>query len=871
MKKLINTILAAAAVFGLFACTQPEPETPKAPATVFEIDDLEALPADAGTFSVGITTNVAFTVSVPSDVSWLRYVETKAAEQTAPATRKTVTFEIDLNEADAMRQARVSFLDSAGEVLKNFTVIQKAGGGIEFEVGTPSDVSVSGEHVSLDVTSNVPFDVVPEIDWITVFSKTQTSVVLAVEANGNTEARDGVVNFFREGTDKLIGTVTIHQMEPAIIIKSPDGTSGYQSVLVANLAYMALTSGPAEITFAKGTHEGDFVLQSGSVPVTITGNGVATLDGTIEIDGVEATIKDLTIAPSKEGALPIFETSYNYQHGIFVHKAGYGLRIENVKIDMSNLGSDATGIFLLSEGEKGTKTDIVRNNTVDGGASGHRLMQAYGAKASITGNTFVNPYSSYAVRIGESGGEVLVSGNTFSGTPGCGVHFHGLKNSTITLGNGSKDTNKFGDIATPYKANSDVTGDGNTFAPPVTYTDGVVTIVADPNAPATLSRVWGKYNGSTGAWDDEITDCSNWNRNGIISGDYVYVPICGNEEGKYGVAVFDLYTGDYIRTITNGFTKEGRFWTSGIVKMAGYDGDVIYVSNMAMGDSNQDLVVYRMIEPDSEGVPTKAEEAMRYTVPAGERYGDKMTSWGSTDDGLLTFVSFYHDSSVKQYRSFVEFLITADVINSTPHINENNAKVIALAGKSGLQTGGIYLWASTTTEDNATRQGIYASNQDIRFVSAYWYSKFEGYYNFLTDRSHSWDDDPGSILANTGNYDSNALDPRLVFIGGVRYFAYTVVELDSEGKSSGYLRMVRIPDASGNSGLPLFDCCWAVKDDDSAFQRYPIGDTDDFLAVGNEGTNKTGFCDIEYKGEHGEEVYILSGVTSTGMSVFKVD
>ena len=868
MKKLIITILAAAAVFGLFACTQPEPETPKAPATVFEIDDLEALPADAGTFSVGINTNVAFTVSVPSDVSWLRYVETKAAEQTAPATRKTVTFEIDLNEADAMRQARVSFLDSAGEVLKNFTVIQKAGGGIEFEIATPDDVPVAGGTVSLAITCNVPFDAASEVDWIEVKTKTATSIELEVAPNTTTEARDGKVNFYREGTENLIGFVTLHQMEPAIIIKSPDGTSGYQSVLVANLAYMALTSGPAEITFAKGTHEGDFVLQSGSVPVTITGNGVATLDGTIEIDGVQATIKDLTIAPSKEGALPIFETSYNYQHGIFVHKAGYGLRIENVKIDMSNLASDATGIFLLSEGEKGTQTDIIRGSTIDGGASGHRLMQAYGAKVSITGNSFLNPYSSYAVRIGESGGDVLVSGNTFSGTPACGVHFHGLKNSTITLGNGSKDTNKFGDIATPYKANSDVTGDGNTFAPPVTYSDEVVSIVVDPNAPATLSRVWGKYNGSTGAWDDEITDCSNWNRNGIISGDYVYVPICGNEEGKYGVAVFDLYTGDYIRTITNGFTKEGRFWTSGIVKMAGYDSDVIYVCNMAMGDSNQDLVVYRMIEPDSEGVPTKAEEAMRYTVPAGERYGDKMTSYGTDEDGLLLFVSFYENKTdTKPYRQEVEFRLTSGVIGSEP---DNFSK--ALAGKGGSVTGGIYIFSAHNTGANSTRQALWANNSDMRFVVGWWWGDvLDQWYSCKVDDNADWGSDPGSIFTNVGNYDSCCLDPRLAFIGGIRYLTYTVVEQDADSRSSGYLRMVRTPDAAGTSIYGLLNAFWAVRDDDSAFQRYPIGDTDDFLAVGNEGTNKTGFCDIEYKGENGEEVYVLSGITSTGMSVFKVD
>ena len=866
MKKLINTIFAAAAAFGLFACTQPEPETPEAPATVFEIDDLEALPAEAGTFTVGVNSNVEFTVSVPSDVTWLRYVDTKAVEQPAPA-KKTVTFEIDLNEADAMRQARVSFLDTAGEVLKIFTVIQKAGGGIEFEIGTPSDASVAGDIITLDVTSNVPFDVVPEVDWITVNSKTQTSIELSVAPNGTTEARDGVVNFFREGTDKLIGTITIHQMEPAIILKTPEGNTGFSSLLAAVFAYNTLTAGPAEMILAKGTHEGDIIANDGAVALTVNGNGVATLDGTVEINGPAVTIKDLTIAPSKEGALPIFETSYNYQHGIMVHKAGYGVRIENVKIDMTNLGADATGIFLLSEGEKGTQTDIVRNNTVDGGASGHRLMQIYGAKASITGNTFVNPYSSYAVRIGESGGDVLVSGNTFTGTPSCGVHFHSLKNSTITLGNGSKDTNKFGEIATPYKANSDVTGDGNTFAPPVTYTDGVVTIVADPNAPATLSRVWGKYNGSTGAWDDEITDCSNWNRNGIISGDYVYVPICGNEEGKYGVAVFDLYNGDYIRTITNGFTKEGRFWTSGIVKMAGYDGDVIYVSNMAMGDSNQDLVVYRMVEPDSEGVPTKAEEAMRYTVPAGERYGDKMTSYGTDEDGLLMFVSFYDNTAAKTYRQEVEFRLTSGVIGSEP---DNFSK--ALAGKGGSVTGGVYIFSAHNTGANSTRQALWANNFDMRFVVGWWWGDaLDQWYSCKIDDNADWGSDPGSIFTNVGNYDSCCLDPRLAFIGGIRYLTYTVVEQDADNRSSGYLRMVRTPDAAGTSAYGLLNAFWAVRDDASAFQRYPIGDTDDFLAVGSEGTNKTGFCDVEYKGEHGEEVYILSGVTSTGMSVFKVD
>lgn len=866
--------MAAAAVYAVDSCKQiPEnPDVPQ-PTTIFEIDDLEALPAAAGTFTVGVNTNVDFTVEVQDDVNWLRYLSTKSAAPAESATKKSVEFEIDLNEEDAMRQARVKFLDSAGEQLKALTIIQKAGGGIEFETAPVDDVPVSGGVITIEVTSNVPYEARPEVDWITVKSVTATATELQIASNGTVEPRDGKVNFYREGTDNLIGFVEIHQMEPNVIVKTPEGSIGFESIVMANLEYLALESGPVEIVLAKGTHKGDFAAHSAGVPLTLTGNGVATLDGTIEIDGAPVTVKDLTIAPSAEGTLPVFDTDFKYQHGIFVHRAGYGVRIENVSIDMSKLGADATGIFLLSEGENGTQTDIVKNCVVDGGSAGHRLMQAYGAKVNITGSTFKNPYSSYAVRFGNKGGQILLASNIFEGTAACAVHFNNLEESTITLGNGTKDNNKFtGTFEMNYKANTDVAAAAasNTFAPPVAYEGGKVSVIVDPNAPATLERVWGYYNGSRGEWDDEITSCPNWNRNGIISGKYVYVTIAGNEDGKYGVAVFDLFTGEYIRTITTGFTKEGRFWTCGIVKMAAEEGDVIYVCNMAMSssESSQDLVIYRLIEPDSEGVPTAAEVAMRYTVPNGERYGDKMTAWGSSNDGLLTFVSFYHDSSVKQYRSFVEFLLTADVINPEPHINATNANVIALAGKAGAQTGGIYLWASTTTEDNATRQGIYASNFDIRFVSAYWYSKFEGYYNFLTDRNHSWGEDPGSILTNVGYYDANALDPRLVFIDGIRYFVYTVVELDSASKSSGYLRMVRIPDATGNSGLPLFDVCWAVKDDASAFQRYPIGDPDDFLAVGHESTNKTGYCDIAYRGN---DIYVLSGVTSCGMSVFKVE
>lgn len=863
MKQILNYLAAAAlCLIALGSCQKPVETDPTTDNTVvFEIEDIDAIPASAGTFSLNVKTNRVFTVEVPSDIAWLRYVETKSAEAVAEASTKAVVFEVDKNEEDAMRQARVKFLASDGSELKTFTIIQKAGGGIEFEIEKPEDVPVEGASITLAVTCNVPFTAAPAegIDWITVTGTATASVTLQVASNGSIEARDGVVNFYREGTENLIGYVELHQMEPNVILAG----NGYSTIAEAMEAYNALPASDAvEMILAKGTHAGHIAVAEGKAPLTISGNGVATLDGAVEVDRVAVTVKDLTIACSTEGSLPQITSAYNYPFGIMVHSAGYGVRIENVRIDMSNLHSDATGIFLLGE-NTGTSMDYVRNSTIDGGASGHRLMQIYGGVATITGNTFANPYSSYAIRIGNSGNDLLLSSNTFNGNSGCGVHFYSLKSSKITLGNGTKDTNKFADtITTPYKADSDVTSEGNSFAPVVTYADGIVSVYIDPDAPATLSRVWGYYDGSYGTWDDDICKGSNWDRNGIISGNYVYVTLCGNTDETYGVAVFDLYTGEYIRTITQGFTKEGRFWTAGIVRLDGYEDDVIYVSNMAMGSSGQDLVIYRLVEPDSEGIPTKAEEAHRYTVPEGERYGDKMTSYGSDEDGLLLFVSFYK-LETETYRHQIEFKLTAGVIEDDLH-NQS----AALVGRTGAVTGGIYIFIAQGTGDGATRQALYATNSEIRFVVGWWYSKPDMWYNVLTDTSHSWSEDPGSVLTGVGYYDSCALDPRLFFSDGVRYLAYTVVEQDSEGYASGYLRVVRCPDADGTSLYPLFNIFYAVKDDASAFQRYPIGDPDDFGAVGYESTNKTGFCDVAYRGD---DIYILSGVTSTGISLFKVD
>ncbi len=871
MKRFLYPLLAVAGIFAVAACDKTKEEDKgdlDEVKTVFEIEEIEALPAESGTFSLNITSNVEFLVSIPEDIDWLRYVATKADE----AQKKSVEFSIDLNEDDAMRQARISFTNKAdGELLKNFTIMQKAGGGIEFEIAEAEDVPVAGADVTLAVTSNVPFTATPEVEWITVKTTTAESVTLTVASNGTAEPRDGKVNFFREGTDKLIGFVSIHQMEPNVILNG----SGFTTIEEAMEAYNALTEGNATLTLAKGTHKGVITIAEGKRPLTITGNEVAVLDGTIEIDRVAVTVRDLTIAPS-EGNLPQFTTSYNYQHGIFVHAAAYNTVIQNVKIDMKNLASDATGIFLLNEA-KGWGRDIVRNCTVDG-ADGHRLIQAYGAVASLTGNTFKGPYSSYAMRIGNKDNDIILSGNTFEGTAGCAVHFYSLENSTVTLGNGVKDNNKFpGTFDASYKANTDVTAGGNSFFPPVEYNDGVVTVYIDPDAPANLERVWAYYNGEKGAWDDEITDRTNWNRNAVIVGDYVYVTIAGAADGQYGVAVFNLYTGEYVRTITQGFERVGTFYTCGMTKLAGYDGDVIYVSNMTM-KTDDDLIVYKLTELDSEGIPTKAEIAMRYSMAAmeGERFGDKMTAYGaggnngvvgSEEDARLFFVSFYKPST---WRKSIEFAVTNGEVSNTPVVSPY------LGTAAGSTTASIHMIYAQTTSNNATRQALYGSNFDFRYIVTWWWDSVDpdGWYNTAVEDGNGGKatDSNGDIVysdfTGKGNFDSNANDPILFLIGTERYIAYVTVELDGAGRSYGWLRLVHVPLAPGSYDYHVLGSMYRIMDNDLCFQRYPLGDADDFYATGSEGTNKTGFCDVM---QDGENTYIIAGITSTGMSLFKVE
>ena len=857
MKRIYYLI---AVMLFVIACN-PKQEPDPIPEDTFEVGEIEALSAQAQTFTVNVKTTVDFEVVMPTDAPWLTYLATKAVE----VRTNSVEFSVSLNEEDSMRQTSVTFKSKDGKYSKNLAVMQKAGGGIHIEIQDVDDVPVEGGTIEIAVTSNVPFSVTSEDDWLTPEAAAE-SVTVIVAPNPGVEPREGKLLFFREGTDKKIAICTIRQSEPHVILAN----AGYANLASALEAYVTLDGNtPVTMVLDGTTHTGHITVGPDNAPLTIEGNSSAILDGCIEIKGNAVTVSGLKIASSTTGTTPEFETStrFNFPFGIMVHDAGFGVNIVDTEIDMTNLDADATGIFLIAE-ETGSLRDVIRNSTIDGG-TGHRLMQIYSAKASLTGNTFKNPYTSYAIRVGDPGGDVLLANNIFEGTSACAVHFFSLTDSKITLGTGSRDNNRFSDqYADPYKANSDVTTAGNMFSPAVEYYEGVVTVKADPTAMPALTRVWGLYNGKKGTWDDAITDRTNWNRNAVVSGNYVYVPIAGSADGQYGVAVLSAADGSYIRTITQGFQPEGTFYTCGIAKLPATDGDVIYVSNMALGGSNQKLMIYRLADYDSEGIPTKAEVALDgYQVPGTERLGDKMTSFNTNEDGLLFFVSFTKDGV---QRFSIEFKVSNGMISSDPVASPY------LSTAAGNSTASIHMFMAQTTGDNATRQAFYGSNFDFRYLVAWWWGTAvpDGWYQLAIESGAGGNvvDSEGhnvySDFTAVGNYDANANDPCHFTIGGEHYLAYVTVHLDAQSRSYGYLKFIHIPMSGITATYPVMAAMYKNKDNAASFQIYPIGDSDDYFASGHESTNKTGFCDVM---QTGDETYILAGITSTGVSMFKVE
>ena len=176
MKRIYYLI---AVMLFVIACN-PKQEPDPIPEDTFEVGEIEALSAQAQTFTVNVKTTVDFEVVMPTDAPWLTYLATKAVE----VRTNSVEFSVSLNEEDSMRQTSVTFKSKDGKYSKNLAVMQKAGGGIHIEIQDVDDVPVEGGTIEIAVTSNVPFSVTSEDDWLTPEAAAESVTVIVAPNPG---------------------------------------------------------------------------------------------------------------------------------------------------------------------------------------------------------------------------------------------------------------------------------------------------------------------------------------------------------------------------------------------------------------------------------------------------------------------------------------------------------------------------------------------------------------------------------------------------------------------------------------------------------------------------------------------------------------
>lgn len=68
-----------------------------------------------------------------------------------------------------------------------------------------------GESLEIGVDANVEWDIVNDLDWITVGEKTDTSIVITAEANEVDQSRDGVIRFVAGNAQKLLSVSQLNK------------------------------------------------------------------------------------------------------------------------------------------------------------------------------------------------------------------------------------------------------------------------------------------------------------------------------------------------------------------------------------------------------------------------------------------------------------------------------------------------------------------------------------------------------------------------------------------------------------------------------------------------------------------------------------
>ncbi len=179
--------------------------------------------------NIQVQANVKFSVEVDSGCKdWVKYNSTKGL------TTSTVVLDIAENKTYDNREGKVTIKQDGGSLSSTITIKQSQLDGLFM---TTTDYNLSNEQhtLTVEVSTNVEFDVKPEADWVKYVQTKGLStkqIVLEVAANDTYDQRETKVNVKQKNGD-LSGVITIKQDEKyGILVSQPEYTLSNEAATI---------------------------------------------------------------------------------------------------------------------------------------------------------------------------------------------------------------------------------------------------------------------------------------------------------------------------------------------------------------------------------------------------------------------------------------------------------------------------------------------------------------------------------------------------------------------------------------------------------------------------------------------------------------
>ena len=182
---------------------KPENHKLEVPQTTFSLTN------GSQQLEVTVKSDLEFIVSVSEGCkAWIKHIKTEG-----PVTDAKVILRIENNNEDYNgRKGIVSLRQIGSELYSNIFIEQGEAYGLLLTT-TEFNLSREMQSVSVEVKSNVEYDVVPEVDWIKnaqTKGLTRSQIYLDIEANKTYEDRTGLVAVKQVGGE-LVSYITVNQ------------------------------------------------------------------------------------------------------------------------------------------------------------------------------------------------------------------------------------------------------------------------------------------------------------------------------------------------------------------------------------------------------------------------------------------------------------------------------------------------------------------------------------------------------------------------------------------------------------------------------------------------------------------------------------